>query len=104
MRKTILLLSSMAAGVLLAGGVASAAAGDLDRSFGGDGKVLTAFYGGDAGVSSSDALLQPNGRIVVVGGVAPPLPTLLRGARLPATGQTAPSTRLSVATAGSQPT
>src|SRR5215208_5713096 len=50
----------------LASGVAWAAVGDLDRTFSTDGKVLTAFKS-SAWSGASDALVQPNGKIVAAG-------------------------------------
>jgi uncharacterized delta-60 repeat protein len=47
-------------------GVATAAPGDLDASFGTGGQVTTAFAGADSGGASA-MLIQPDGRIVVGG-------------------------------------
>ena len=46
-------------------GVARAAGGDLDPTFGRDGKVATEFSGG---ASAWSVAIQPDGRIVAVGG------------------------------------
>jgi uncharacterized delta-60 repeat protein len=66
MRKMVLLLASVALAVLLACGVAWAAAGVLDRSFNRDGRVLTEFNSSGR-AEASDALVQPNGKIVAAG-------------------------------------
>lgn len=49
-------------------GVGYAAPGDLDRSFSGDGKRTIDFGRYD---SASEVLIQPDGKVVVVGGTAP---------------------------------
>jgi uncharacterized delta-60 repeat protein len=48
---------------------AEAAAGDLDTSFGGDGKVTTDFFARPE--AAFDVALQPDGRIVVAGAASP---------------------------------
>lgn len=62
MRKTVLLLASMAIAVLLASGAALAAAGELDPSFDGDGKVILEQNGG-----AEDVAVHPDGGLVVAG-------------------------------------
>ena len=74
-RALYLLAGLLSCGLLVAGGSVSAAAstpGSLDPTFGNGGKVLT-----PGGGSATDAILQPNGDIVVSGGfgVARYLPT-----------------------------
>ena len=51
--------------LLLPVGVLAQGAGDLDTSFGDDGKVITDF--GDGGEEATDVVLQPDGKIVVAG-------------------------------------
>jgi hypothetical protein len=53
----------MGFGVLLACGVAWAAAGDLDPSFSGDGKV----FGGPVGYPLLDLVRQPDGKLAAGG-------------------------------------
>jgi uncharacterized delta-60 repeat protein len=69
MRKTVLLLFTMAFAVLLMCGVAVAAPGDLDPSFDGDGKVVTDFgtSGDPQNDEASDVSVQPDGKVVVAG-------------------------------------
>jgi uncharacterized delta-60 repeat protein len=57
-------------GALLAPAIAQAAAGSLDRSFGGDGKVTTNFVGLHEDAATAVAV-DPRGRIVAVGAAAP---------------------------------
>lgn len=66
MRKTALLLASMALAVVLASGVALAAAGDFDRTFSKDGKVIT---GVDPGYLDriEDLAVLPSGKIIAFG-------------------------------------
>ena len=65
MRKTVVLLASVALAVLLASGVAWATAGQLDPTFGGDGMVVTRF---GFKQQQFDALVrQPDGKIVASG-------------------------------------
>jgi len=61
------LLALLVAATLVTGSVA--AAGDLDSTFGGDGKVTTRFKGGPKTIGG--VAVQPDGKIVVVGGVNP---------------------------------
>jgi uncharacterized delta-60 repeat protein len=53
--------------LLLVPSVALAAAGDLDNTFGGDGRVVTAFAGDATGIAVA---VQADGKIVVAGRVA----------------------------------
>jgi hypothetical protein len=67
-RALYLLAGLLSCGLLVAGGSVSAAAataGSLDPSFGTGGKVLTDL--GVGGGGASDAVLQPDGKIVAVG-------------------------------------
>jgi uncharacterized delta-60 repeat protein len=66
-RITILLLMTMVAALVMASGVAWAAnAGDLDTSFGGDGRVVYDVFGG-VDDSAQAVVIQPDGKIVVAG-------------------------------------
>ncbi len=57
----------------IAAGGAFAAAGDLDPSFGGDGKVTTAFFtNAESGATVYAAALQPDGKIVAAGSASGP--------------------------------
>ena len=76
----------------LAAPVASAKAGGLDTSFGGDGKVVTDLTLREAWASA--LAIQADGKIVVAGGTA-----LTRSSPWPASTATAPSTRASASTA-----
>ena len=68
MRRTALLSTIMAAAVMLAGGAAFAAAGQLDRTFSGDGKVVTDLKGGRFGQHEvRDVIVQPDGKLVAAG-------------------------------------
>lgn len=72
MRRAILLLTMITAALLVASGVALAAAGSLDLSFGrGDGKVFTNPYDTEIKVNASaeDIIVQPNGKLVAAGTV-----------------------------------
>jgi hypothetical protein len=65
--------------VALPAGVSSAIEepGSLDTSFGGDGKVFTPFSPQDAGAFA--IAIQPDGKLVVAGGVEPDSPSPSRG-------------------------
>lgn len=66
-RRGALLLAAVIGALSLAGGVALAAAGGLDLTFGGRGKVLTSF-GPPLDNESAEALaVQPDGKIVAAG-------------------------------------
>jgi uncharacterized delta-60 repeat protein len=66
--QTRILLSIVSFGLLAGAGRASAAAGDLDPGFDGDGKVTTRVSTNDFGFDQAKAVLvQPNGRIIAVG-------------------------------------
>jgi uncharacterized delta-60 repeat protein len=65
MRKTVLLLASIALALLLASGIAWAAAGQLDWSFGGDGKVTTSF--GYQFQYLTSMVRQPDGKLIAGG-------------------------------------
>ena len=66
-RITILLLTTMAAALVMASGVAWAAnAGDLDTSFDGEGRVVFDVFGG-VNDSARAVAIQPDGKIVVAG-------------------------------------
>lgn len=67
MRKNALLLASMALAVLLAGGVALAAPGNLDPTFGDGGKVLTGFGARWDYEEAYDAEVQPDGKVLAAG-------------------------------------
>src|SRR5437773_3525280 len=67
MRQAVLYLFGMGAAMLAAAGTASAAPGDLDPTFGSGGKVATAFVGATA--QAHGLVLQPDGKVVVVGTV-----------------------------------
>jgi uncharacterized delta-60 repeat protein len=64
MGKSVLLIASMALAVLLACGVALAAAGDLDPTFGSDGRVQTEI--GERAVVR-DLVALPDGKLVAAG-------------------------------------
>jgi uncharacterized delta-60 repeat protein len=70
MRRTVLLLASVALAVLLAGGGALAASPeDLDPSFDGDGRVVTDFSSPEnpGAEGAYDVVVQPDGKIVAGG-------------------------------------
>ena len=67
MKKTVLLLASMALAVLLACGVALAAAGDLDPSFDDDGKAMLDIGRQSHTYPFSAVAVHPDGGLVVVG-------------------------------------
>ncbi len=78
------------AGVLtaLSARPALAASGDLDTTFGGDGKVVTHFQDGG---SASGVAIQADGKVVAVGSAG-------AGSPWPGTTRTGPRTRASAAT------
>jgi uncharacterized delta-60 repeat protein len=68
MRRAVLLMASMGLAVLLASGVAFAAPGDLDPSFGTGGKVVTDLGSPNGSADGAqDVALAPDGRIVAAG-------------------------------------
>ena len=75
--------------------------GSLDTTFSGDGKQTTDFGGTD---QASGVAIQANGKIVVVGPVAPARTWSTATSPSPATTPTAPSTRPSPGTASRRPT
>ena len=68
MRRTIILALLMSVGGLIIASAASAQAGQLDTSFGGDGKVTTDVTA--RGDFASKVAIQADGKIVVVGGAS----------------------------------
>jgi uncharacterized delta-60 repeat protein len=63
--RALAVIAFVIAQVMILSPLANAAPGDLDLSFGTDGKVITGFVGGSAGASS--VALQPDGKVVVAG-------------------------------------
>ena len=82
MRKTALLVASMAIAVLLASGVALAAAGDFDPTFSNNGQVITNLTPHDDRIE--DLAVLPSGKIVGVGrsGMGPVLVRYLENGSL----------------------